>query len=70
MQQIIISLAPHLKYLITHEYANYSLQRLFNVCTPKQRLLILSELQTNIMEIAKNKQGTYTIQTFITSFTQ
>jgi hypothetical protein len=44
-------------------------QKLFSVCSLEQRLRILNILAKDIPDIAKNKQGTHTIQAFIALFT-
>lgn len=44
-------------------------QKLFTVCSPLQRLHVLQLIQPQLSELAKNKQGTHTIQAFINSFT-
>lgn len=43
-------------------------QKLFSVCSLPQRLRILNILTKNIPDIAKNKQGTHTLQAFIALF--
>jgi hypothetical protein len=55
--------------LITHEYANYMVQKLFSVCTMPQRLKIIQRLMKDIPAIVRNKQGTHSIQTLIGLFT-
>ena len=44
-------------------------QKMFTVCPPIQRLQIIQLITPDINEIARNKQGTHTIQAFITQFT-
>lgn len=55
--------------MITHEYANYMIQKLIGVCSLAQRLRIVQRLQADIPGIARNKQGTHSLQTLITLFT-
>lgn len=68
IELIIKHLEEELKDLITDEYANYMMQKLFGVCTPQQRNHIMRELAIHIPNIARNKQGTHTIQAFIGLF--
>jgi hypothetical protein len=44
------------------------IQKLIGVCTFPQRVKIVSRLQTDIPGIARNKQGTHSLQTLITLF--
>lgn len=43
-------------------------QKLFTICNVNQRLKIMRKLTPNVCDIAKNKQGTHTIQSFIALF--
>lgn len=43
-------------------------QKLFSVCHPYQRLHILETILPEFCELIKNKQGTHTIQAFISYF--
>ena len=52
-----------------HEYGNYMIQKLFFVCHPFQRLEILQEILPSFCDLIKNKQGTHTLQAFISYFT-
>ena len=51
-----------------HEYGNYMIQKLFFVCNPLQRLEILQEVLPSLCDLIKNKQGTHTLQAFVTYF--
>jgi len=51
-----------------HEYGNYMVQKLFKVCTSMQRLEILQTIMPNMCELVRNKQGTHTIQAFLSEF--
>ncbi len=44
-------------------------QKLFSVCSLTQRLRLLNIIAKDISNIAKNKQGTHTIQAFVALFT-
>jgi hypothetical protein len=44
-------------------------QKLLGVCTLPQRLRIIQRLQADIPGIARNKQGTHSLQTLIALFT-
>lgn len=55
--------------LITHEYANYMVQKLFSVCSYTQRLKVMQRLHEEIADIVRNKQGTHTIQALVKFFT-
>lgn len=44
-------------------------QKLLSVCTLAQRLRIVQRLQVDIPGIARNKQGTHSLQTLIALFT-
>ena len=54
--------------LIMHEYGNYMIQKLFKVCTARQRVEILQKIMPSLCDLVKNKQGTHTIQAFLTEF--
>lgn len=45
------------------------IQKLIGVCSLAQRLRIVQRLQADIPGIARNKQGTHSLQTLITLFT-
>ena len=45
------------------------IQKLIGVCSLPQRLKIVERLQPDIPGIARNKQGTHSLQTLITLFT-
>ena len=66
---MIKSLWKELPELITHEYANYMIQKLIGVCSIAQRIKLVGRLQSDIPGIARNKQGTHSLQTLITLFT-
>lgn len=44
-------------------------QKLLGVCSLAQRLRIVQRLQADIPVIARNKQGTHSLQTLIALFT-
>jgi hypothetical protein len=44
-------------------------QKLFQVCSPNQRIFILTKLYPLISGLVRNKQGTHTIQAFISLLT-
>ena len=44
-------------------------QKLFTVCNVQQRLDILQTIMPSLCDLIRNKQGTHTIQSFITYFT-
>lgn len=44
-------------------------QKLIGVCTLAQRIKIVKRIQMDIPGIARNKQGTHSLQTLITLFT-
>jgi hypothetical protein len=69
VDKVISNLWEELPELITHEYANYMVQKLLGVCTLAQRLRIVQRLQADIPGIARNKQGTHSLQTLIALFT-
>ena len=68
MNEVIAALWEELPDLITHEYANYMIQKLIGVCSLAQRVKIVTRLQSDIPGIARNKQGTHSLQTLITLF--
>lgn len=45
------------------------IQKLIGVCSLSQRIKIVQRLQADIPGIARNKQGTHSLQTLITLFT-
>jgi hypothetical protein len=55
---------------VTHEYANYMMQKLFTLCNSPQRKFILETIASSIPMIVKNKQGTHTLQSLIALLTQ
>lgn len=44
-------------------------QKLFQVCSPNQRLFILGKLFPEMPALVRNKQGTHTIQAFVNLLT-
>ena len=54
-----------MRELVTHEYANYTMQKLFARCNQKQRLQIIRELLFDLPNIALSTQGTHTLQSFV-----
>jgi len=52
-----------------HEYGNYMVQKLFTVYNVQQRLEILQIIMPSLCDLIRNKQGTHTIQAFISQFT-
>ena len=68
VDEIISSLWEEIPDLITHEYANYMVQKLIGVCSLPQRIRLVQRLQSDIPGIARNKQGTHSLQTLITLF--
>lgn len=44
-------------------------QKLFTVCSPFQRYYILQTILPFLSQLVKNKQGTHTIQAFLSQFT-
>lgn len=69
VEQIIKALYDEIPDLITDQYANYMTQKLFQVCSPNQRIFILTKLYPQIPSLVRNKQGTHTIQAFISLLT-
>lgn len=65
LDKVIIYVREYLVDLIMHEYGNYMVQKLFKVCSPRQRLDILQTIMPSLCDLAKNKQGTHTIQAFV-----
>lgn len=55
--------------LVVDDYANYMTQKLFQMCSPSQRLMILKKLYLQIPNLVRNKQGTHTIQLFVSFLT-
>ena len=51
-----------------HEYGNYMVQKLYKVSGTKHRLAILEIIKPYLSDLVKNKQGTHTIQAFISQF--
>lgn len=69
IDSVIVHIHSHIVELIMHEYGNYMVQRLFIVCSPQQRLDVLQTILPSLGELIRNKQGTHTIQAFISKFT-
>ena len=69
IETIIFNVREHLVELIMHEYGNYMVQKLFTVCNVQQRLDILQTIMPSLGDLIRNKQGTHTIQSFISQFT-
>jgi hypothetical protein len=51
--------------LIGDEYANYMIQKLFQVCLPEHRYRLMRKLAPEMPIVVKKKQGTHTIQYFL-----
>ena len=66
---MILNIREHLVELIMHEYGNYMVQKLFTVCNVQHRLAILETIMPSLGDLIRNKQGTHTIQAFISQFT-
>lgn len=49
---------------MSHDYANYMMQKLFGLCDRAQRMFLLRQLGPELPNLAKNKQGTHTLQAF------
>ena len=50
---------------MTHEYANYMMQKLLPRCSLDQRVLIIRELLPHMSEVSRSTQGTHTLQSFV-----
>ncbi len=70
LNEILRALSHDFCELVTHEYANYMMQKLFTICNIQQRCFILEKLSSSIPMLVKNKQGTHTLQTLIALLTQ
>ena len=68
IDRVVSSLSEEFPELITHDYANYMVQKLMSVCLPQQRLRIVQRIAGDIPVIARNKQGTHSLQTLIGLF--
>ena len=73
VDNIIQTLYYDLPELIVHEYANYMFQSLIGVCSLQQRLMIIQSLigtENKFGELVSTKQGTFSLQQFISFLTQ
>jgi hypothetical protein len=68
IELVIGHIKESLVELIMHEYGNYMVQKLYAVCNDRQRLSILNIIAPKLNELARNKQGTHTIQSFLAHF--
>ena len=66
--QVIAHVRERVVELVTHEYGNYMVQKLFTVCSASQRVELLQVLAPQLGEVVRNKQGTHTVQAFISHF--
>ena len=65
---IVQNLQNEIAELITHEYANYMIQKLFTVCNLKQRVSIMKGVWEEVPGLVRIKQGTHAMQSFISLF--
>lgn len=70
LNDILRALSHDFCELVTHEYANYMMQKLFTICNTQQRVFILDKLVGSIPMLVKNKQGTHTLQSLVALLTQ
>ena len=56
IEVILHAIEPHLSSLFCDSYANFFCKTLCEVCNAKQRVVIISKLQRNIDEIARDKK--------------
>ncbi len=62
---ILEEIKDELTFLIMDNYANYTLNCLFKLCTQEQRQVIIENIAIDIHSIAKNKKGTHCLQNLI-----
>ena len=62
---LIIKLGASLNRIMIDIYGNYFCQKLFNICTSDQRILILENIKNNFVSISKDNSGTHVIQAML-----
>ena len=62
---LIFKIKNSFKTIMVDVYGNYFCQKLFQICTTEQRILILENITSDFVDIAKDDSGTYVIQTVL-----
>mmetsp|Transcript_12035 Transcript_12035/g.12055 ORF Transcript_12035/g.12055 Transcript_12035/m.12055 type:complete len:424 (+) Transcript_12035:191-1462(+) len=51
--------------VIKDSNGNYIVQEVFKLCSPEERILIMSKIKENIVELSCHKKGTHSMQTLV-----
>ena len=65
ISKLLITIYPHICYIMCSEYGNYFIQKLIKKLNLKQRLELYQIIDKYFLNIATNKSGTHSIQTLI-----
>mmetsp|Transcript_19891 Transcript_19891/g.36699 ORF Transcript_19891/g.36699 Transcript_19891/m.36699 type:complete len:379 (+) Transcript_19891:1639-2775(+) len=65
METLVLTVASNVIQLMTHKYANYLCQTLFQQISCPQRLLLLSYMRNLMVMIAKDTHGTHSLQALV-----
>ena len=65
--KIYDKIEKHLPELMSDQYANYFVQKLFSILNPGMRARLLMNIKDSLCVIGKDKTGTYALQTIIES---
>lgn len=66
IEALVLTVASNIPQLMTHKYANYLCQTLFQLVTCPQRLFLLSGMRQLIAMISKDAHGTHSLQALVT----
>ena len=66
---LIIKLGASLNKIIVDVYGNYFCQKMIQICSKDQRILILENIKDNLVQISKDNSGTHAIQTMLDTIT-
>ena len=62
---LILKIGKNLGKIMIDTYGNYFCQKMFQICSNKQRILILEYIQNEFIEISKSVSGTHVIQAIL-----
>ena len=62
---LILKIGKNLGKIMVDTYGNYFCQKMFQICSNEQRILILEYIQNEFIEISKSASGTHVIQAIL-----
>ena len=62
---LILKIGKNLGKIMIDTYGNYFCQKMFQICSNEQRILILEYIQNEFIEISKSVSGTHVIQAIL-----